>query len=37
MLRTLRMLRHHWIAHLLVGLLYLLRCEKWGDWLHDTL
>lgn len=34
---TLLMLRHNWLAHPLAGLLYLLQCEKAGDWIHDHL
>jgi len=29
------MLRHHWIAHPITGLLYLLHLTKAGDWVHD--
>jgi hypothetical protein len=36
MKHKLLMLRHHWIAHPLTGLCYLLNLEKTGDWIHNN-
>jgi hypothetical protein len=36
-MKTLRMLRHHWLAHPLTGLMYLFGYVEAGDWIHDNL